>query len=156
MLAWNAAWLVDLTSVMGGVAEVWTVAPTVAVLTLGERFAVFDVVVVSATPCAVKGVVMGTVGLGVVEVVAGVVDLVVGHMSKGGRAVDYPGGDAVVGVGIDKRLDAFEVLLRDIFKVCSQGCNVIGDVACPFIEGPVAGDLGLQGVVLLLVHGPVH
>ena len=141
---------------MWGAAEVGAMTPMVAVLTLGEWFAVLDVMVIGIAPCAVKGVVAGTVGPGVIEVVAGVVDLVVGHMSKGGHAVDDPGGDAVVGVGVSKCLDAFKVLLHDVFKVCSQGHNVVGNVACPFVEGSVAGDLGLQGVVLFLVHCPIH
>jgi hypothetical protein len=156
MLTWDAARLVDLAGIVGGAAEVGTVAPAIAVLTLGEWFAIFDVVVVGVAPGAVEGVVAGVIGLGVIKVVAGMVDLVVGHVGEGRCAVNDPGGDVVVGVGIGECLNAFEALLCDIFKVHSQGRNVIGDAACPFVEGPVAGDLGLQGVILLLVHCPVH
>jgi hypothetical protein len=156
MLAWDAAWLVDLAGVMWGSAEVGAMAPPVAVLTLEERLAVFHIVVVAVAPGAVEGVVVGMVGPGVVKVVAGVVDLIVGHVGKGRCAIDDTGGDAVIGIGVCKCLDAFEALFGDVFKVRSQGRNVIGDAASPFIEGPVAGDLGLQGVVFLLVHGPIY
>ena len=119
MFAWDAAWLVNLTGVVWGSAKVRAMAPPIAVLALKERLAVFHVVIVAAAPGAVEGVVAGTVGPGVVEVVAGVVDLVVGHVGKGWRAVDDTRGDAVVGVGIRECLDAFEALLRDVFKVRS-------------------------------------
>ena len=62
---------------MRGLAEVRAVAPTTTILTLGEWFAIFDVVVVGAAPQAEEGVVAGTVGPGVVEEVAGMVDLIV-------------------------------------------------------------------------------
>ena len=117
MLSWNAARLVDLASVMGGAAKVEAVAPTIAILTLGERLAVFDIVVGGVAPGTMKGVVAGAVGPGVVEVVAGVADLIVGQVGR--RAVDDARGDAVVGVGVCKCLDTFEALLRDVFKVCS-------------------------------------
>jgi hypothetical protein len=117
MLAWDAARLVDLTGIMWGAAEVGAVAPTIAILTFEEWFAVFYVVVAAVAPGTVEGVMAGTVGPGVVEVVAGVVDLIVGHVGR--RAVDDSGGDAVVGIGIHECLDAFEVLLRDVFKVRS-------------------------------------
>jgi hypothetical protein len=119
MLTWDAAWLVDLTGVVRGAAEVGAVAPSVAVLTFEEWLAVFHVVVVAIAPGAVEGVVAGTVGPGVVKVVAGVVDLIVGHVGKGRHAVDDAGGDAVIGVGVCERLNAFEALLCDVFKVCS-------------------------------------
>jgi len=66
MLTWDAAWLVDLAGIVGCVAEVRAVAPTMAVLTLDEWFAVFDVVVIGAAPCTVKGVVAGVVSPGVI------------------------------------------------------------------------------------------
>ena len=113
MLSWNAARLVDLASVMGGAAKVGAVAPTIAVLTLGEWLAVLDVVVGGVAPGAVKGVVAGAVSPGVVEVVAGVADLIVGQV--GWRAVDGAGGDAVVGIGIRECVDAFKALPRDVF-----------------------------------------
>jgi hypothetical protein len=43
---------------------------------------------------------VGMVGPRVVVVVAGMVDLVLGHLHKGWGAIDDTGGDAVVGVGI--------------------------------------------------------
>ena len=119
MLAWDAAWLVDLAGVMWGVAEVRAVAPTVAILTFGEWFAVFDIVVVGATLCAEEGVMLGAVSPEVIEIVIGMVDLVVGHVGKGGHAVDDPRGDAVVGVGVCEGFDAFEALFCDVFKVHS-------------------------------------
>ena len=106
MLTWNVAWLVNLAGIVGGAAKVGAVALMIAVLTLGERLAIFDVVVISAAPCAVEGIVVGMVGPEVIEVVAGVVDLVVGHVGKGGRAVNDPEGDVAVGIGICKCLDA--------------------------------------------------
>ena len=66
MFAWDAACFVNATCIMGGVAEVRAVAPTMAVLTLDEWFAVFDVVVIGAAPCTVKGVVAGVVSPGVI------------------------------------------------------------------------------------------
>jgi len=119
MLARDAAWFVNLAGIVRGAAEVGAVAPTIAVLTFEEWFAIFYVVVVAVAPGAVEGVVTGAVGPRVVEVVAGVVDLVVGHVGERWRAVDDAGGDAVVGVGVCKCLDAFEALLRDVFKVRS-------------------------------------
>jgi hypothetical protein len=115
VLAWDAAWLVNLAGIMGGVAEVGAVAPPVTVLTFGERFAIFNIVVIGVAPCTVEGVMVGAIGPRVIEVVVGVVDLVVSYMSEGGHAVDDPRGNVVVGVGISKCLDTFEVLFCDIF-----------------------------------------
>ena len=119
MLAWDVAQFVDLAGVMRGAAEVRAVAPTIAVLALKEWPAVFHIMVVTVTPGAVEGVMAGAVSPGVIKVIAGVVDLIVGHVGKGWHAVDDTGGDAVVGVGIHKCLNAFEALLCDIFKVRS-------------------------------------
>ena len=115
MLARDAAWFVDLAGIVRGAAEVGAVAPPIAVLTLEEWLAVFHIVVVAIAPGAVEGVVTGAVGPRVVEVVAGVVDLVVGHMGERWRAVDDAGGDAVIGIGIRERVDAFKALPRDVF-----------------------------------------
>jgi hypothetical protein len=115
VFAWDAAGLVDLTGVMRGAAEVGAVAPTVTVLTLGEWLAILDVVVAGVAPRAKEGVVTGAVGPRVVEVVAGVIDLVVGHVGRGRCAVNDTGGNAVISVGVCKCLDAFEALLHDIF-----------------------------------------
>jgi hypothetical protein len=100
VLAWNTAWFVDLASVVGGAAKVGTVAPSIAILTLEEWLAVFHIVVVAVTPSTVEDVVAGTVGPGVVEVVVGMVDLVVGHVGKGRCAVNDSGGNTCVGIGI--------------------------------------------------------
>jgi hypothetical protein len=54
MLAWDAAWFVDLAGVVRGAAEVGAVAPTIAILAFEERFAVFHVVVVAVAPGAVS------------------------------------------------------------------------------------------------------
>jgi hypothetical protein len=43
---------------------------------------------------------MGVVGPGVIVVVVGMVDLVVGHLLEGQGAVDDVGGDVVIGIGI--------------------------------------------------------
>ena len=102
---------------MRGAAEVRTVAPAAAVLTLGEGLAIFDVVVVGTAPRAEEGVVTGAVGPGVVEEVAGVVDLVVRQLVKGWRAIDDAGGDAGVGVGVGQGLGALEALLGDVGQV---------------------------------------
>ena len=56
----------------------------------------------------------GTVGLGVVEEVAGMVDLVVGQLVEGWRAVDDVGGDAVIGIGVGQGLGALKALLSDV------------------------------------------
>ena len=119
MFAWDATRFVDLTGVMRGAAEVGAVAPTVTILTFEEWFALLYVVLIAVAPGAMEGVVAGTVGPGVVEVIAGVVDLVVGHVGEGWRAVDDARGDAVVGVSIRKCLGAFEALLCDVFEVRS-------------------------------------
>ena len=117
MLTWDAARLVNLAGVMWGAAEVGAMAPMVAILTFEEWLAILYVVVAAVAPGAVEGVVAGTVSPGVVEVIAGMVDLVVGHVSKGWCAVDDAGGDAVIGIGVRECLDAFEALFRDVFKV---------------------------------------
>ena len=117
VLARNAAWLVDRAGVVRGPTKVGTVAPAAAVLTLGEGLAIFDVVVVGTAPRAEEGVVTGTIGPGVVEEVAGVVDLVVRQLVKGWRAIDDAGGDAVVGVGVSQEFGALKVLLSDVSQV---------------------------------------
>ena len=85
---------------MRGPTEVRAVAPAVTILTLSERLAVFYVVVVGAAPRAEEGVVAGMVGPGVVEEVAGVVDLIVREVFAGWHAVNDARGDAVIGVGV--------------------------------------------------------
>ena len=50
VLAWDAAGLVDRAGVVRGAAEVGTMAPAAAVLTLGEGLAIFDIVVVGTAP----------------------------------------------------------------------------------------------------------
>ena len=102
---------------MRGPTEVGTVAPAAAVLTLSEWLAVFYVVVVSVASQAEEGVVAGTVGPGIVEEVAGVVDLIVGQLVEGWRAIDDAGGDAVVGVGVRQGLGALKALLSDVSQV---------------------------------------
>ena len=92
--------LINLAGVVQGAAEVRAMAPMVAVLTFGERLAIFNIMVISTIPYAKEGVVVGAIGLEVIKVVVGVVDLVIGHMSKRRCAVDDPGGNIVVGVGI--------------------------------------------------------
>ena len=87
MLTWDAARLVDLAGVMWSAAEVGAVTPMIAILTLSERLAVFDIVVIGAAPCAKEGIMTGAIGPGVIEVIAGVVDLIVGHVGKGRHAV---------------------------------------------------------------------
>ena len=114
MLARDAAWLVDRAGVMRGPAEVRAVAPAATILTLGEWLAVFDVVVVSTTPRAKEGVVVGMVGPRVVEEVAGVVDLIVGQVFGRGRAVNDAGGNATVGIGVGQEFGALKALLGDI------------------------------------------
>jgi hypothetical protein len=84
-----------------------------------NRLAIFDIVVISTIPCTKEGVVAGAISPGVIKVVVGVVDLVIGHMSKGRCAVDDPGGNTVVGIGIRKGFDTFKALFRDVFKVHS-------------------------------------
>jgi hypothetical protein len=56
----------------------------------------------------------GTVGPGVIEEVAGMVDLIVCEVLEGQRAVDDAGGDAVVGVGVGQGLGALKALLSDV------------------------------------------
>jgi hypothetical protein len=102
---------------MRGAAEVQTVAPAATILTLGEWLAVFDVVVVGTAPRAEEGVVAGMVGPGVVEEVAGVMDLIVSQVLDRGRAVDDTGGDAVVSVGVGQGLGALKALLSDVGQV---------------------------------------
>jgi hypothetical protein len=156
MFAQYTAWLVDLAGVMGGAAKVGAVAPTTAVLTLGEWLAIFDIVVIGTAPCTEESIVAGAICLRVVEVDVGVVDLIVSHVAKGGCAVNDARGDVCVGIGVAQGFDACEALLRDVFKVHSKCRNVIGNAACPFVQRSVAGDLGLQGVVLFLFHSPVY
>jgi hypothetical protein len=115
MLMWNMTWLVDLAGIVWHAAEVRAVAPMVTILTLGEGLAVLNIVVISATLCIEEGVMAGMIGLGVVKVVAGMVDLIVGHVSKGGCAVDDPRGDAIVGIGISEGLGTFKVLFGNDF-----------------------------------------
>jgi hypothetical protein len=117
VLAWDVAWLTDRAGVVRGPAEVEAVAPAATILTLGEGFAVFYIVVVGAAPRAEEGVVAGTVGPGVVEEVAGMVDLVVGQLVEGWRAVDDAGGDALVGVGVGQGLGTLKALLSDVSQV---------------------------------------
>ena len=50
VFAWDAAQLVDRAGIEWGPAEVGAMAPAAAILTLGEWFAIFDVVVVGAAP----------------------------------------------------------------------------------------------------------
>jgi len=57
---------------------------------------------------------MGVVGPGVVEEVAGVMDLIVSQVFDRGRAVDDVRGDAVVGIGISQGLGALKALLSDV------------------------------------------
>ena len=59
----------------------------------------------------------GMVGPGVVEEVASVVDLVVGQLVEGRRAVNDAGGDAIVGVGVRQGLGALKALLGDVGQV---------------------------------------
>ena len=117
MLAWDAAWLVDRAGVMWGLTEVGAVAPAAAILTLSEQLAVFYIVVVGAAPRTKEGVVAGAIGPGVVEEVAGVMDLVVGQVFGRGCAVDDAGGDAVVGVGVGQGFGALKALLSDVSQV---------------------------------------
>jgi len=100
VLAQDVAWLINRAGVMRGSTEVGTMAPAAAVLTLGEGFAIFDIVVVGTAPRAKEGVVARAVGLGVIEEVAGVMDLIVSQVLGGGHAIDDAGGDVTVGVGI--------------------------------------------------------
>jgi hypothetical protein len=58
--------------------------------------------------------VVGTVGPGVIEEVAGMVDLVVGQLVEGWHAVDDAGGNAVIGIGIGQGLGALKALLSDV------------------------------------------
>ena len=104
---------------MRGAAEVQTVAPAATILTLGEWLAVFDVVVVGTAPRAEEGVVAGMVGPGVVEEVAGMMDLIVSQVLDRGRAVDDTRGDAVVGIGVGQGLGALKALLGDVGQVFS-------------------------------------
>jgi hypothetical protein len=58
--------------------------------------------------------VTGAVGPGVVEEVVGVMDLIVSQVLDGGHAVDDPGGDVVIGVGVGQGLGALKALLSDV------------------------------------------
>ena len=117
VLAWDAAWLADRAGVMWGAAEIRAMAPVATILTLGEWLAILDVVVVGTAPRAKEGVVVGAVGPGVVEEVAGVMDLIVGQVLGRGRAVDDAGGNAAVGVGVGQGLGALKALLGDVGQV---------------------------------------
>ena len=114
MLPQDAARLVDRAGVVRSPTEVRAVAPAATILTLGEWLAVFDVVVVGTAPRAEEGVVAGAVGPGVVEEVAGVMDLIVGQVLGRGHAVDDAGGDAAVGVGVGQGLGTLKALLGDV------------------------------------------
>ena len=70
--------------------------------------------VIGTAPRAQEGIVIRVVSPGVVEEVAGMVDLVVSQVLKGGHAVDDAGGDAVVSIHIGQGLGALEALLSDI------------------------------------------
>ena len=56
----------------------------------------------------------GAVGLGVVEEVTGVMDLIVSQVFEGWRAIDDTGGDVVVGIGVGQGLGTLEALWGDI------------------------------------------
>jgi hypothetical protein len=114
MLARDVAQLIDRAGIVRGVAKVGAVAPVAAILTLSEGLAVFYIVVVGTAPQAEEGIVTGAVGPGVVEEVAGMVDLTVGQVFNGGHAVDDTGGNAVIGVGVRQGLGALKVLLSDV------------------------------------------
>ena len=75
-------------------------APTITVLTLGEWLAVFDIVVIGATPCTKEDIMAGVIGPEVIKMNVGMIDLVVGHMGEGRHAVNDPEGNARVGIGI--------------------------------------------------------
>jgi hypothetical protein len=64
-------------------------------------------------------VVVRVISPGVVKEVAGMCDLVIGHLFAGWRAVDDVGGDPIVGIGLGQGLGAFEALGGDISKVFS-------------------------------------
>jgi hypothetical protein len=87
-------------AVTRGVAKVRAVAPAAAILTLGQGFAILDVVIIGSAPRAEEGVVMWVVSPGVIIVVVSMADLVVGHLLEGWGTVDDAGGNAVVGVRI--------------------------------------------------------
>ena len=89
-------------------------APAAAILTLGEWFAIFDVVVVGTAPRAKEGVVVGAVSPGVIKVVMCMGDLIVGHLLKGQCAIDDVGGNAIVGIGLGQGLGTLKVLDRDV------------------------------------------
>ena len=97
--------------------EVGTVAPMATILTLSEQFAVFHIVIISAAPRAEEGVVAGAVGPGVIEEVAGMMDLIVCEMFAGRRAVNDARGDAVIGIGVGQSFGALEALLRDVGQI---------------------------------------
>ena len=117
VLARDAAWLVDRAGVMWGAAKIRAMAPAAAILTLGEWFAILDVVVVGTAPRAKESVMAGAVGPGVVEEVAGVMDLIVGQVLGRGRAVDDAGSDAAVSIGVGQGLGALKALLGDVGQV---------------------------------------
>jgi hypothetical protein len=114
MLAWDAAQLVDRAGIEWGPAEVGAMAPAAAILTLSEGLAVVHIVVVGTAPRTEEGVVTGAVSPGVVEEVAGVVNLIVSQVLDWGHAVDDTGGDVVIGVGVSQGLGTLKALLSDI------------------------------------------
>ena len=111
VLTRDAAGLIDQAGVMWGATEIRTVAPAAAILTLGEWFAILDIVVVGTAPRTKEGVVAGTVGPGVVKEVAGVVDLIVREVFAGRHTVNDARGDALIGIGVSQGLGALEALL---------------------------------------------
>jgi len=57
---------------------------------------------------------MGVVGLGVVEEVTGVMDLIVSQVFEGWRAIDNMGGDVVVDIGVGQGLGTLKALGGDV------------------------------------------
>jgi hypothetical protein len=71
-------------------------------------------VVIGSTPRAEEGIIMGVVGLGVVEEVTGVMDLIVSQVFEGWRAIDNMGGDVVVDIGVGQGLGTLKALGGDV------------------------------------------
>ena len=84
IFVWNVAWFVDLTGIVRGAAEVRTMPLTITILTFDEWPTVLHIMVIGTTPYTEKGVMVGVIGPEVIKVVATVVDLVIGHVGKGG------------------------------------------------------------------------
>jgi hypothetical protein len=101
MFTWDVAYFIDAACIVGGTAEVRTVAPVAAILAFCQRFAVFNIVIISATPETEKGVVAGAVSPGIIKVVMCVGNLIVSHLFKGQHTVDNVGGDVVIGIVMD-------------------------------------------------------